>query len=193
MTALAHTENSARTTVRKSRLVARTLLSAAVLVALGTAAPAVAGPYEQAARMHARLAGVPPSASVLAEMANDIQGGNPTAAAYLAMENPNFYSVVLKNFAMPWTNRDQTVFVPLNDYAATVIGMVRDNVPFNTAAVGRHPLRRRTRAWACRRIRTRQQQPLRRPRTTGVDLNPAVLVQTTQSAVTGFRRRRPPA
>src|SRR5689334_17250089 len=34
---------------------------------------------------------------------------------------------------MPWTNRDQTVFAPLNDYVATVIGMVRDNVPFNTA------------------------------------------------------------
>ena len=34
---------------------------------------------------------------------------------------------------MPWTNRDQTVFAPLNDYAATVIGMVRDDVAFNTA------------------------------------------------------------
>ena len=30
------------------------------------------------------------------------------------------------------TNRAQSVFVPLNDYTATVIGMVRDNVPFNT-------------------------------------------------------------
>jgi hypothetical protein len=35
--------------------------------------------------------------------------------------------------AMPWTNRDQTVFAPLNDYVATFIGMVRDDVPFNTA------------------------------------------------------------
>ncbi len=34
--------------------------------------------------------------------------------------------------AAPWTNRNQSVFVPLNDYTATVIGMVRDNVPFNT-------------------------------------------------------------
>jgi hypothetical protein len=34
--------------------------------------------------------------------------------------------------AMPWTNRDQTVFAPLNDYVATVIGMVHDDVPFNT-------------------------------------------------------------
>ena len=30
------------------------------------------------------------------------------------------------------TNVAQCVFVPLNDYTATIIGMVRDNVPFNT-------------------------------------------------------------
>ena len=30
--------------------------------------------------------------------------------------------------AVPWTNRDQSVFVPLNDYVATFIGMVRDDV-----------------------------------------------------------------
>jgi hypothetical protein len=55
-------------------------------------------------------------------------------AAYTAMANRSFYDVTLKNFAMPWTNRDQTVFAPLNDYVATVIGMVRDDVAFNTAA-----------------------------------------------------------
>jgi hypothetical protein len=38
----------------------------------------------------------------------------------------------LKNFAAPWTNRDQSVFVPLNDYIATVIGMIRDDVDFST-------------------------------------------------------------
>ena len=48
-----------------------------------------------------------------------------------AMQNPAFYNVSLKNFVTPWTNRDQTVFAPLNDYTATVIGMVRDDVPFN--------------------------------------------------------------
>jgi hypothetical protein len=35
--------------------------------------------------------------------------------------------------AVPWTNRDQTVFAPLNDYVATFIGMVRDDVDFSTA------------------------------------------------------------
>jgi hypothetical protein len=46
------------------------------------------------------------------------------------MNNEAFYSVVLKNMATPWTNREQTVFAPLNDYTATVIGLVRDNADF---------------------------------------------------------------
>jgi hypothetical protein len=93
---------------------------------------AVADTREQAKRIHDRLAGVPPTETVLSSMQSDIDGGNPQAAALTAMDNPNYYNVTLKNWATPWTNRDQTVFAPLNDYTATVIGMVRDNVPFNT-------------------------------------------------------------
>jgi hypothetical protein len=65
-------------------------------------------------------------------MATDIAGGNSQAAAQLAMSNHNFYDVTLKNFVAPWTNVDHSVFVPLNDYTATVIGMVRDDVDFST-------------------------------------------------------------
>ena len=38
--------------------------------------------------------------------------GTATDAAVIAMDNVNFYNVTLKNFAAPWTNRDQSVFVP---------------------------------------------------------------------------------
>ncbi len=85
--------------------------------------------------MHDRLAGVPPSDQMLLDMTNDLNGvGGRTGidAAYLAMDDKGFYNVTLKNFAAPWTNESQSVFVPLNDYTATVIGMIRDDVPFNT-------------------------------------------------------------
>lgn len=91
-----------------------------------------AGPREQAKRIHDRLAGVPPTEAVLVDMENDVQLGDAIDAAYTAMEDPNFYNVTLKNFVAPWTNRDRSVFVPLNDYTATVIGMIRDGVAFNT-------------------------------------------------------------
>lgn len=106
------------------------VLCSAVLALLHPAASS-ADARTQARRIHDRLAGVPPSAAVLDDMAADVAAGQVLDAAYTAMENRSFYDVTLKNFAMPWTNRDQTVFAPLNDYVATVIGMVRDDVPFN--------------------------------------------------------------
>ena len=107
-------------------------MAGALLLALLGGAPASAGPTEQALQLHSRLAGVPPSAAVLTQMAADIGANNAQAAAQLAMNNSNFYNVTLKNFVAPWTSRDQSVFVPLNDYTATVIGMVRDDVDFST-------------------------------------------------------------
>ena len=94
-------------------------------------AAAQADARSQAKRLHDRLAGVPPTEAILTSMADDIAAGRETEAAYTAMQHRAFYDVTLKNFAMPWTNRDQTVFTPLNDYVATVIGMVRDDVAFD--------------------------------------------------------------
>lgn len=110
-----------------------TVVITAVIVAtfgLWTGA-AHADSRDQAKRIHDRLAGVMPDDTVLTLMVADIDGGNPQAAAMRAMDNPNFYNVTLKNWATPWTNRDQTMFAPLNDYTATVIGMVRDDVGFD--------------------------------------------------------------
>ncbi len=102
------------------------------LVAFAAFATAAdAGPREQAKRMHDRIAGVPPADAVLDAMETEIAAGRTQQAALMAMDNPAFYSVTLKNLVTPWTNREQTVFAPLNDYTATVIGMVRDDVPFN--------------------------------------------------------------
>ena len=110
---------------------------------------------DQAKRIHERLIGVPPTEAALNVMANYIDpavdgsvsgGGNtvsqPAAAALYAMTPDNdpalgnprawlFYSVSLKNWITPWTNVEQTMFAPLNDYTATVIGMVLNDDPFN--------------------------------------------------------------
>jgi hypothetical protein len=109
---------------------------AAVLTANALAADAE---RRQAKRIHDRLTGVAPSEAFLDQMEQAIltNGGSGVAAAEMAIDpaqNPlafNFYNVTLKNFASPWTNEEQSSFVPLNDYSATVIGMIRDDVPFN--------------------------------------------------------------
>jgi hypothetical protein len=126
---------------RRDGLAQRATCSACVfaLLAAQAAPPVFAGPYEQARRIYERLAGVPPSAAVLQKMANDIiaqpgQAGLVAAAAVATDPQyaPDFYDVTLKEFINPWTNRNQSAFVPFNDYTATVIGMIRDDIPFNT-------------------------------------------------------------
>ena len=106
------------------------------LLSILAASEGHAGPREQAKRIHDRIAGVPPSPAVLNAMEADIIANDEITAAYRAMDNDAFYNVTLKNFATPWTNRDQTVFAPLNDYSATVVGMVRDDVDFRRVLYG---------------------------------------------------------
>ncbi len=102
-----------------------------IILSVGFLAAAThAGTREQALQIHSRVAGVPPTEAVLLQMAAFLEAGNKTSAVNLAMQNESFYSVVLKNMVTPWTNRDQTVFAPLNDYTATVIGLVRDDDDF---------------------------------------------------------------
>jgi hypothetical protein len=95
-----------------------------------------AGPREQAKRIHDRLTGTPPAAAVLDSMAAKIGSNDGLGAAYEAMDNPAFYNTTLKNLVTPWTNESQTVYAPLNDYTATVIGMIRDGIPFNRVLTG---------------------------------------------------------
>lgn len=116
---------------RSARVItAYRLVCIAIAISLCQAAPiALADERSQAKRIHDRLAGVPASQTQLDELASQV-ASDPLQAAFTAMEHPDFYNVTLKNFAAPWTNREADVFVPLNDYTATIIGMVRDGRDF---------------------------------------------------------------
>jgi hypothetical protein len=116
-----------------TRLVASAAL---VTLSLFAAATAHADARTQAKRIHDRLAGIPPSAATLDAMVARIQASDALGAARIAMQAPTFYKTTLKNWVTPWTNRDQTVFAPLNDYTATVIGIVRDDVDFRQVLSG---------------------------------------------------------
>jgi hypothetical protein len=112
------------------RALRRALLALALAGTVSLPQPVLASSADQAKRIHDRIAGVPPDGATLTQMQADIDGGDALAAAFRAIDDPGFYNVTLKNFAAPWTNRDDDVFVPLNDYTATIIGMVRDDADF---------------------------------------------------------------
>jgi len=107
------------------------LIIVCILLFFSSSAGADALERRQAKRLHDRLAGIPPEESVLDDMEAALMAGNDMGAARIAMANKAFYNITLKNFAAPWSNRERTLFAPLNDYTATVIGMIRDDVPFN--------------------------------------------------------------
>ena len=121
----------------------QTFASSALAVILSAilVSPTFAGDREQAKRIHDRLVGTPPSDACLTQLQNQVSTG-PAGAKAAAMDaitndgggdnctGKEFYRVTLKNFVTPWTNEEQTVFATLNDYTATVIGMLRDDKDF---------------------------------------------------------------
>jgi len=111
----------------------------ALVLSATFAGSVLAGEREQAKRIHDRLTGVPPSADCLTQLETKVTAGDAVGAAMDAITNDGggdncigkeFYQVTLKNFITPWTNEEQTVFAPLNDYTATVIGIIRDGHDF---------------------------------------------------------------
>jgi hypothetical protein len=179
--------NGSRRAGRSSAVAAACALT---LLAAQAAIPAYAGPTEQAERIYERLAGVKPSPTVLQQMVDAINGASGqaglVAAAKIATDPasaPTFYNVVLKNMVTPWTNRDQTVFAPLNDYTATVIGMVRDGVPFDQVLSGDIIYTVNASGLPAPSINNNNHYAT--AETNGVDLSTA-LVKNTQSAVYGL-------
>ena len=115
----------------------RLLLVAACALCVATSASAqVLTARDQARRIHDRLAGTPPDSIQLAAMEQLVADDRPLEAAELAMDASAFYTVVLKNFVTPWTNAEQTIFAELNDYSATLIGIIRDELDYREVLTG---------------------------------------------------------
>jgi len=156
----------------------------ALFIASNLCLYANAGTLEQAKQLHDRLTGIPASESTLLEMVTLLNDNKPLEAAYKAMETPAFYSTTLKLFATPWTNVEQDIFAPLNDYSATVIGAVRDDVDFREILqsdliyVGKQGLNLPT-------YNTNNNDHYQALEDQFIDLS-AGLVRTTQSSVNGL-------
>ncbi|MDO6565558.1 hypothetical protein Q4561_00670 [Alteromonas sp. 1_MG-2023] len=155
-----------------------------LVISVGFTASSYAGSREQAMRMHERLAGVPASESTLDAMQSLIEAGDTNSAAYMAMEHPAFYNVTLKTWVAPWTNEAFDKFEPLNDYIATVVGMVRDDIDFREVLSG-DILYVGDNALSLPAYSNTSNEHYLAMEDEVTDLK-AHLVQTTQSAVTGL-------
>ena len=85
---------------------------------------------KQAQNIYQRLTGVktPLYDPILADMEKKLLQNDSIGAAALATDDPRFYNITVRDFASKMSNRSETINVPLNDFTATVIGAVRDEL-----------------------------------------------------------------
>ena len=120
--------------ISRQRTILSLFLLSMLLIVMGQS---FADSRTQAKRIHDRIAGVAPSMAVLNNMETLVANNDAVGAAYIAMQNKHFYNATLVNLVTPWTNEAQAIFPEdmdiegtLNDYTATVIGVIRDDLDF---------------------------------------------------------------
>ena len=85
----------------------------------------------RAQRIYTKISGVraPIFTPALKEMATILKDeANPIKAAEIATRDPNFLNVTVRDIAAPISNRAQNKDVPMNDFIATFMGIVSDEL-----------------------------------------------------------------
>lgn len=85
---------------------------------------------KRAQEIYLRMTGVktPIFNPALSQMVQRLNANDPVGAAALATADPNFLNITVRDFAARMSNRDEAVNVPMNDFTATIIGAVRDQI-----------------------------------------------------------------
>jgi hypothetical protein len=83
----------------------------------------------QAHWMLERLTGVkwPSTSPIIDQMAQALSAGDRKGAAELATSQPQFLNVVVRQLALKMSTREETIRENFNDFAASFIGITRDN------------------------------------------------------------------
>ncbi len=88
----------------------------------------------KAVNMFEKITGGYPVAAdldLINQVAAEIEVSDYLGAAQLLVEHPQFYVTNLRSWFKGWVNRDFLSTVPFNDSVALMMGLVRDNRPFN--------------------------------------------------------------
>lgn len=106
------------------------MLSAALLIGLSSNAIAQTQAQKDDAKwIYERITGVKWAADhpLIVQAATMVAAGQRADVAALATQQSQFLNVTVKNFALEMSTREETIRIPLNDFAATIMGVVRDN------------------------------------------------------------------
>lgn len=104
-----------------------------IFLTFASSLAAEAGENSRALRIYSRLTSSVPDQKTLAKMQALVGAGKLLDAAALATSEDAFLNVTLVRFANPMSNINETSEVQFNDFTATVVGITRDNIPFDQA------------------------------------------------------------
>lgn len=82
----------------------------------------------KARKLYERLTGtkIPVDSPEIKKMVELMAQGNLKGAASIATSDPNFYNITVKLMALELSTREETIKTPFNDFAASFIGVTRD-------------------------------------------------------------------
>lgn len=82
----------------------------------------------KAKKIYERLTGAKIAADnpIITQMTGLLNSGNSLGAAQVATQNPKFYNITVKLMALKMSTREETIKINLNDFAASFIGVTRD-------------------------------------------------------------------
>lgn len=85
---------------------------------------------KRAMMIYNRIAGVkvPTTSPIIDQMLPLVRSGDVVGAAAIVTDEPTFYNVTVRDFAARISNREKSINVPLNDFIATIVGVVRDDL-----------------------------------------------------------------
>lgn len=114
-----------------------------LLLLFGQAAFAGKGPSQDSVRkaniLFERLTGVPlRDKKQIEKMAALIEEGEEEQAAAIATDDVFFYQSTVKNLVSPMGNKSETPYVVIDDFQATFIGAVRDELDARTLLTGNY-------------------------------------------------------
>jgi hypothetical protein len=70
----------------------------------------------------------PSDSPIIAEMAGHIANNYRDRAVEVAMNQPQFLNITVKQLALKMSTREETIRIPFNDFAASFIGVTRDDI-----------------------------------------------------------------
>lgn len=113
-----------------SKLKTARVFTAVLIVAISSPLAYLQAQTLDAKKLLERVSGskVPGDHALLAKIQEKLAAGDSLGAARIAEEHPNFYNLTVKQMALRMSTREESLAIPLNDFAASFIGVTRDNL-----------------------------------------------------------------